>query len=85
MKRCRIVLIPLLLLVAACGDAGRQGPSIHDTKYREAESGACVEDTVTGLIWEAKADAAGLHDWRNTYTHLGICPRRECGRPLWLF
>jgi hypothetical protein len=68
MKRCRIVLIPLLLLGAACGDADRQGPSIHATKYREAESGACVEDTVTGLIWEAKADAAGLHDWRNTYT-----------------
>jgi len=68
MKRCRFVLIPLLLLVAACGDGGRQGPSIHATKYRAAESGACVEDTVTGLTWEVKSDSVGLHDWRNTYT-----------------
>lgn len=30
--------------------------------------GACVEDTGTGLTWEVKTDAAGLHDWRNTYS-----------------
>ena len=68
MKTCRIVLIPVLLLLVACSDAGRSGPSIHATKYRAAEPGACIEDTVTGLIWEAKSDTAGLHDWRNTYT-----------------
>ena len=68
MKRCRIVLIPVLLLLVACSDAGRSGPSIHATKYRAAKPGACIEDTVTGLIWEAKSDTAGLHDWRNTYT-----------------
>ena len=68
MKRCHIVLIPVLLLLVACSDAGRSGPSIHATKYRAAEPGACIEDTVTGLIWEAKSDTAGLHDWRNTYT-----------------
>ncbi len=68
MKRCRIVLIPVLLLLVACSDAGRSGPSIHATKYRAAERGACVEDTVTGLIWEAKSDTEGLHGWRHTYT-----------------
>ena len=28
----------------------------------------CVEDTVTGLIWEAKTDTAGLHHWQNRYS-----------------
>ncbi len=56
------------LVLAACGDAGERGPSIHATKYRVVEPGACVEDTITGLIWEVKSDAPGLHDWRNTYS-----------------
>jgi hypothetical protein len=56
------------LLLAACGDAGRQAPSVHATKYRVAEPGACVEDTSTGLVWEMKSDGGGLHDWRNTYS-----------------
>lgn len=68
MKKCPICWIPVLLALAACGDAARQEVSVHATKYRTAESGACVEDTVTGLVWEAKSDTAGLHDWRNTYT-----------------
>ena len=57
-----------MLVLAACGDAERQGPSVHATKYRAAEPGSCVEDTVTGLTWEVKSDGAGLHDWGNTYT-----------------
>ena len=68
MKKCPICWIPLLLALAACGDAERQEVSVHATKYRTAASGACVEDTVTGLVWEAKSDTAGLHDWRNSYT-----------------
>jgi hypothetical protein len=28
----------------------------------------CVQDSLTGLMWERKSDAAGLHDWQNTYT-----------------
>ncbi len=57
-----------MLLLAACGGDERQQTSVHDTNYRVADSGACVEDTVTGLVWEIKSDAAGLHDWRNTYS-----------------
>jgi hypothetical protein len=54
-------------MLAAC--SGRSGPdnASHDTKYRTTEDG-CVEDTVTGLLWEAKSDLPGLRDWRNTYT-----------------
>ena len=66
MKMTRASLIPIVLLFAACGGPDRPEPSIHATKYRT--SGDCVEDTVTGLVWEAKSDIAGLHDWRNTYT-----------------
>lgn len=60
--------ITLTLLAAACGDAGPQGPSLHATKYRVVQPGACVEDTVTGLMWELKTETGGLHDWRNTYS-----------------
>lgn len=30
--------------------------------------GACADDLQTGLTWEIKSDAAGLRDWRNTYS-----------------
>lgn len=60
--------ISLCLLLAACGGAEPEGPSVDAAKYLTLESGACVEDTVTGLLWEVKTDAAGLHNWRNTYT-----------------
>lgn len=68
MKQCHILWTPVLVVLAACGDAGREEASIHATKYSVAASGGCVEDTATGLVWEAKSDSAGLHDWRNTYT-----------------
>ncbi len=31
-------------------------------------SGVCTEDSLTGLIWEVKSEAPGLHHWRNTYS-----------------
>ena len=68
MIRCRSHWIAVFLLLAACGGAERQEASVHATKYRAVDYGGCVEDTVTGLTWELKSDAAGLHDWRNTYT-----------------
>jgi hypothetical protein len=55
-----------LAVLVACG--GEPGPNAHDTKYRVTNQGQCVEDTETGLLWEVKSAAAGLHDWRNTYT-----------------
>ena len=68
MIRCRSHWIAVLLLLAACGGAERQEASVHATKYRAVDYGGCVEDTVTGLTWELKSDAAGLHNWRKTYT-----------------
>lgn len=60
--------LPLLAaaLLTACGGDRAPDPNPHDTKY--AAVGDCVLDRSTGLTWEGKSDAAGLHDWRNTYT-----------------
>lgn len=71
MHRTPLYSLCLALLCAttlfAC--SGKSGPdnASHDTKYRTTVDG-CVEDTITGLLWEAKSDLPGLHDWRNTYT-----------------
>jgi len=66
-----------LLLVSACGPSG-PGPEIHDSKYvflgedgiqlEAGETGPCVLDQFTGLIWEVKTDSAGIHYHENTYS-----------------
>jgi hypothetical protein len=70
----------LIVLVASAGcDSGSgPGPEIHDSKYLAldaagqqlppGEPGPCVLDQFTGLIWEVKTDASGLHHRDNTYT-----------------
>ncbi len=77
MQRHWTYLLPILLTVSGCSNESAPGLEVHDTKYlalgadgQELDSGpgACAADSVTGLVWEAKTDAAGLHDWRNTYT-----------------
>jgi hypothetical protein len=37
-----------------------------------ASSWSCVEDNVTGLIWEVKTDDGGIHDKDNTYRWGGV-------------
>jgi hypothetical protein len=36
-----------------------------------AVTGGCVQDNVTGLMWEVKTIDGGLRDWAKTYTNLG--------------
>jgi len=65
-------------LLAACDRQPGPGPGIHDSKYvalgadgaqlEASETGPCVLDQFTGLIWEVKADTPGLHDRGSTYT-----------------
>ncbi len=67
----------LLLSLAACGPSG-PGPDIHDSKYvalnaqgeqmAAGETGSCVLDQFTGLVWEVKTDTPGPHSRDNTYT-----------------
>lgn len=42
---------------------GKQGFSFT------AVVGGCVQDNVTGLMWEVKTTDGGLHDWAQTYTN----------------
>lgn len=32
-------------------------------------AGGCVQDNITGLMWEVKTTDGGLRDWNNTYTN----------------
>ena len=69
----RIPQNPLWLVLLCCASlaacSGKSGPdnAAPDTKYRNPPEG-CVEDTISGLLWEAKMDGPGLRDWRNTYS-----------------
>lgn len=36
-----------------------------------AVAGGCVQDNVTGLMWEVKTTDGGLRDWSKTYTNYG--------------
>jgi hypothetical protein len=73
-----IVAFAASILVACSGDSGPSS-DIHDSKYAaigfsgeltDIEDGQwpCVLDQYTGLIWEVKTEAPGLHHWQNTYT-----------------
>jgi hypothetical protein len=66
-----------LLLLAACGPSG-PGPEIHDSKYvglgedgvqlEAGQTGPCVLDQFTGLVWEVKTDTPGTRNRENTYS-----------------
>ncbi len=77
MNKEAIVCTAAISILAGCGGAPDDEDTSHDTKYRalaaagvvvEKGTGNCVEDTVTGLIWETKTDNAGLHHWQNRYS-----------------
>lgn len=66
------------ILVACGGDPG-PSPDIHDSKYEaigltgepaDIDDGQwpCVLDQYTGLVWEVKTEAPGLHHWQHTYS-----------------
>jgi hypothetical protein len=72
-----ILVLMLTATFCGCGGPAEDQYALHDTKYRslgvggvivEPGTGNCVEDTITGLIWEAKTDGTGLHHWGNRYT-----------------
>ena len=72
------VTLGLLISLGGCDSQSGPGPGIHDTKYvaldangeqlEAGQPGPCVLDQFIGLVWEAKTDTPGLHDWRNTYS-----------------
>jgi PKD repeat protein len=40
-----------------------------ETLPASATAWSCVEDNVTGMVWEVKTKDGGLRDWTKTYTH----------------
>ena len=65
------------MLLSACGPSG-PGPDIHDSKYvglgpdgtqlEAGETGPCVLDQFTGLVWEVKTTTPGINNRENTYS-----------------
>ncbi len=62
-----LMIIPCLAL-AACGSGEYENP--HDSKYESVtvDGESCVIDAQTGLMWQVKSSAAGLHSSDNTYS-----------------
>ncbi len=66
------------MALGGCDSQSGPGPEIHDSKYLgidekgsqmpPGETGPCVLDQFTGLIWEVKTTDGGLHDRAHTYT-----------------
>ena len=68
--RTALVSVLTILSFAACSqDVGDKTASTQSKFSRVAVAGeTCILDSETGLLWAGKADATGLHDFRNTYS-----------------
>ncbi|MDT8321161.1 MAG: DUF1566 domain-containing protein [Xanthomonadales bacterium] len=68
----------LLMILTSCESQSGPGPDIHDRKYialdadgrqlEPGQPGPCVLDQFTGLVWEVKTDAPGLHHREHRYS-----------------
>lgn len=55
-------------------DAGEASNNPADGKLGfsfAAVAGGCVQDNITGLMWEIKTTDGGIRDWNKTYTNYG--------------
>jgi hypothetical protein len=79
LKPIEALIWAVVVALTGCEKQSGPGHEIHDTKYVAiaadgeplatiATPPPCVLDQFTGLMWEAKTDTPGLHDWRNTYS-----------------
>jgi hypothetical protein len=74
----KVLVSGFLVMLFACNSQTGPGPEIHDTKYialdtsdnqlEVGQTGPCVLDQFTGLVWEVKTDQPGLNNRLNTYT-----------------
>ena len=68
-KKALISVLTILSLAACSQDSGDESASAQGKFSRLTANGeTCVSDRETGLLWAGKTDAAGLHDYRNTYS-----------------
>jgi len=73
----KLILLAAIVGISGCSKTPEEQYAAHDTKFRalgaagvvvEKGTGRCVEDTITGLTWEAKTGSPGLHYWENRYS-----------------
>ncbi|MFW5927250.1 MAG: DUF1566 domain-containing protein [Wenzhouxiangella sp.] len=87
----RTAAAALVLILAACGNAP-DGPPVSDSWVRvDARGGTlpadertghhCVLDRSSGLMWEVKRDAPGLHHFGHTYTWYSDDRERHMSEP----
>lgn len=65
------MMLPLAILgLGACGQESGDALFTHDSRYSavSADNEHCVFDNETSLLWQAKTEISGLHDFRNTYS-----------------
>lgn len=72
------MLVSTALLVASgCGSSSKETTAPDANRFVVADAGeasgdvaqtACVQDQLTGLVWERKLDSVGLRHWQNTYS-----------------
>jgi hypothetical protein len=77
-SRSCLLLAAVSCFLAACDNRDGPGPEIHDSKYvalaedgtqlPAGETGPCVLDQFTGLVWEVKTAEPGLRNHDNTYS-----------------
>lgn len=48
---------------------GKLGFSFTSVPAAGTDPGGCVQDNITGLMWEVKTTDGGLRDWAKTYTN----------------
>ena len=59
-------------MVGRDADAASNNPADGKLGFSfAAVEGGCVQDNVTGLMWEIKTADGGLRDWNKTYTNYG--------------
>lgn len=65
-----ICVISVSLLGSACDQDPQSNTGSDESRFKlvRADNETCIFDTATGLLWQGKADVAGLHDYRNTYS-----------------
>lgn len=64
----RLPVLPVLLLLGACGNNTAGLPPLTDDRYEVHSDGDCTLDIATGLLWERKLDEPGMRNRHNTYT-----------------
>lgn len=68
-KTALVSVLAILSLVACGQDSGDNSASAQSKYSRVTVSGeTCIADSETGLLWAGKTDAAGLHNFSNTYS-----------------